>query len=120
MNPSRRSILGLLLLVSSIFAASQWWAARQQSALGQQLAALARPGDIRMLSSTTCPYCKAARRWMDEHSVAYSECFIEEDAACAAAFQAARAPGTPVLLVRGKPMLGFDPQRVRDRLAAGG
>jgi glutaredoxin len=70
-----------------------------------------------MLSSTTCAYCAKARAWMREHDVAFTECFIETDAACASQYQAARAPGTPLMLVRGQPMLGFDAQRVRDRLA---
>lgn len=117
MAGKRASIFGLVLLVLVIGAASQWWAARSQANLGEQLAALARPGDIRMLSSTTCAFCNAARLWMQQHDVSFSECFIETDTACAAEFQAARAPGTPVLLVRGQTQVGFSAQRVRDTLA---
>ena len=120
MQHSRRSLLGLVVLVLVVSGASQWWAGRHQVDLGRQLAALARPGDIRMLSSTTCPYCKAARLWMNEHAVAFSECFIEEDAACAAAYQAALAPGTPVLLVRGQAQLGFDAARIHKVLSRDG
>jgi glutaredoxin len=80
------------------------------------MAALARPGDIRMLSSRSCVYCIAARQWMQQHGVGFSECFIETDEACAAQFEAARAPGTPLLLVRGQAQLGFDVQRVLDSL----
>lgn len=117
MQTSRRSLLGLVVLVLAVSGASKWWAGRHQADLGAQLAALARAGDIRMLSSTTCIYCKAARAWMNEHEVAFSECFIEEDAACAAAYQAVNAPGTPVLLVRGQAMLGFDAARIHKLLA---
>ncbi len=116
MAGKRGSILGLVLLVLAISAVSQWWAARSQAQLGEQVAALARPGDIRMLSSTTCAFCTAARLWMQQHDVSFSECFIETDTACAAQFEAARAPGTPVLLVRGQAQVGFDAQRVRDTL----
>jgi glutaredoxin len=116
MAGKRGSILGLVLLVLAISAVSQWWAARSQAQLGEQVAALARPGDIRMLSSTTCAFCTAARLWMQQHDVRFSECFIETDTACAAQFEAARAPGTPVLLVRGQAQVGFDAQRVRDTL----
>ena len=54
---------------------------------------------------------------MQQHDVPFSECFIERDTACAAQFEAARAPGTPVLLVRGQALVGFDAQRVRDTLS---
>lgn len=118
MPTSRRSLLGLVALVLAVSAASQWWAGRHAAELGTQLAALAKPGDIHMVSSTTCAYCKAARQYMQQHDVAFSECFIENDAACAAQFAAARAPGTPLLLVRGQPMVGFDARRIRDTLAS--
>jgi len=117
---SRRSLLGLVALVMAVSAVSQWWAGRHDAALGPQLAALARPGDIHMVSSTTCAYCTVARQFLQRHGVAFSECFIERDAACAAQFAAARAPGTPLLLVRGRPMVGFDAQRIQATLARGG
>jgi hypothetical protein len=60
-----------------------------------------------------------ARQWMQQHEVAFSECFIEKDAACADRFEAVRALGTPVLLVRGQAPTGFDAQRVLDALRRG-
>ncbi len=117
LSPRARSLLSLVLIVLAVTSASRWWAGRHDRALGEQLAALAAPGDIRMLSSTTCVYCAKAREWMREREVAFAECFIETDADCARQYQAARSPGTPLVLVRGQPMLGFDAQRVRDRLA---
>jgi glutaredoxin len=115
-----RSLLTLALIVLCVMAASRWWAGRHDSRLGDAMAALAAPGDIRMLSSTTCAYCAKARDWLREHEVAFAECFIETDAACAKQYEAVRAPGTPVMMVRGQPMLGFDAQRVHDRLALPG
>jgi glutaredoxin len=115
---SRRSIFVLVLMLLAISAASQWWSRRHQAGLGAQMAALARPGDIRMLSSHTCAICVTARQWLKRHGVPFSECFIETDRACAAQFEAARAPGTPVLLVRGQALLGFDPLRVLGTLDA--
>ena len=114
--PGRRSIFGLVVLLLVVSAATQWWAGHSQSRTGEQLAALARPGDIRMLSSQTCPYCAVARQWMQQHGVEFSECFIETDADCAASFEAARAPGTPVVVVRGQAQVGFDAHRVLDAL----
>ncbi len=119
MKPSRRSIFGLVAMLLAVSATTQWWAGHSQARLGDKMAALAQPGDIRMLSSQTCAYCTVARRWMQQHGVGFSECFIETDKACAAQFEAVRAPGTPVLLVRGQPQVGFDVQRVLGALSRG-
>lgn len=119
MSEARRSLIVLVLLVLGVGGATQWWAGRTQARLGEQLVARVAPGDIRLLSSTTCAYCAAARQWMRRQRVPFGECFIETDAACAAEFAAVGAPGTPVVLVRGRAQFGFDPQRVLDALAAG-
>ncbi|MEO5771072.1 MAG: glutaredoxin domain-containing protein, partial [Burkholderiaceae bacterium] len=79
MKPGSRSLALLLGLVLVAGAASQWWAYGREARQGTQLAALAQPGDIRMLSSETCVYCAAARRYMEEHRVRFDECFIERD-----------------------------------------
>jgi phage gp46-like protein len=71
MTHSRGSIFGLMAMLLVVSAATQWWAGRSQAQLGDALAALAQPGDIRMLSSTTCGYCKLARQWMQRHGVAF-------------------------------------------------
>lgn len=115
-RPSRKSWLGLVLLVFGVSTASQWWVGRQQAAVGQQVATLARAGDIQMLSSDTCASCVVARGWMTQNQVPFSDCSIERDAACRQAFDATQSPGTPVLVVRGQPQVGFSPERVLQRL----
>jgi glutaredoxin len=109
---TRRSLAGLVVLVLAVGLATQWWQGAAARSEGERLAALARPGDIRMLSSETCVYCTAARRWMSEQRVAFDECFIERDADCRALYEATTARGTPTLLVRGQVQLGFDARRV--------
>jgi hypothetical protein len=116
---SRRSILGLVALLLAVSAGTQWWTGHSQANLGQKMSALAGPDDIQMLSSTTGAYCTVARRWMQQHSVAFNECFIEKDPACAARFESLRAPGTPLGLVRARAQTGFDAQRVLDGLTRG-
>jgi glutaredoxin len=113
-----RTLAGLAVVVALASGASQWWRSHLAGSLGEQMAALAQPGDIQMLSSTTCVFCTAARHWLDDQRVPFSECFIEQDADCAARYQALGARGTPTLLVRGRLQLGFSPQRVLDDLAA--
>jgi glutaredoxin len=73
-----------------------------------------------MLSSSTCPICTRARLWFKANQVKFDECFIETDRQCALLFEATRSPGTPAILVRGQAQVGFDPQRIAQRLAAAG
>lgn len=115
-----RSLAALLLLVLVVQGAADWWRERQAGQVGEQLARQARPGDIAMISSIHCVFCERARRWMTLHQVPFTECFIERDAGCAARYQALGARGTPTLVVRGQPQLGFSPQQVLSRLAAAG
>jgi glutaredoxin len=118
MSPTqRRSLISLVLLVLVVGGATEWWREHQAGNLGQQMAQRARPGDILMISSTTCPFCERARRWLTLHQVPFTECFIERDTACADRYQALGARGTPTLWVRGQAQLGFSPQQVNQRLA---
>ena len=113
-----KPLIALVVGVALAAAGSQWWASRQKLDLGRQMASLAGPGDIHMLSSTTCSICTSARVWFKLHDVRFDECFIETDADCRTLFEATRSPGTPVILVKGKPLVGFDPQRIRSQLSA--
>ena len=108
----------LVLLIALVTLGLQAWQGRQQGALGERIARAAAPGDLHMISSTTCGICTQARRWFTGHGVAFTECFVERDAACRAEFERLQAPGTPVILVRGQPQLGFSPPRIAERLAA--
>lgn len=116
MQASRGSLIGLVLLVLGISAASQWWNHRQEAALGREVAAWAAAGDLHMLSSDTCSICVLARQWFKEHGVRYTECSIERDTVCRQQYEALRAAGTPVMMVRGQPELGFSPARLHERL----
>jgi glutaredoxin len=109
---SRRALWGLVALILIVMGAQEVWKSHTAGQVGQRMAALAQPGDIRMLSATTCPSCLVARRWLEQHGVAYEECFIDTDAVCRAEFDARQAVGTPVIVVRGQPQLGFSPDLV--------
>jgi glutaredoxin len=112
-------LFSLIAIVLGISAAVQAWHGWSQGQLGERVAAAAQPGDIRIISSDTCEACVWARQWMQRHGVAFSECSIERDPVCARDFAATRAPGTPVVVVRGRPQVGFDPRDVLAELAAG-
>jgi len=117
---SRASLLGLVLLIMAVSVASQWWSGRHQDRLGAEVATLATPGDIFMVSSDSCAPCTLARTWLKRNEVAYAECSIERDSGCAERWQAAGAPGTPLIFVRGQPQLGFSAERLRAALQRDG
>ena len=108
--------LSLLIVVGLTALASWAWRGHVAAQDGDLLAMRAKPGDIRMISSETCPYCLAARRWMTAQRVPFSECFIERDAQCMADYQALGAVGTPTLVVRGQRVIGFDRARLLEIL----
>ena len=110
--PRRGAWIGLIALVVVAALGMQLFTRWSQGRLGEQVAAAARPGDIRMIGSVTCVYCAAARAWFTEHRVPFDECLIERDTNCAEAYRALNAPGTPVMLVRGQRLLGFDARAI--------
>lgn len=109
-----RSLLVVILLAAL---ASWGWRAHVERTDGERLAALARPGDIRMISSETCGWCTAARRWMTQKGIPFDECFIEREARCLADYEALGAQGTPTLMVRGQRILGFDRDGIAQALS---
>jgi glutaredoxin len=111
-----RSPFGLALVLAVLWGGSALWKSWQSDSLGSEVAQLAQAGDIRMISSETCVYCEKARAWFTAHRVPFAECFVERDTACADAYRALQAPGTPLLLVRGQRQLGFSPQRIAQAL----
>jgi len=112
----RRELWALAGFVALSWAIQQWWIGHRADALGPQVAALAQPGDIRMLSSVTCAVCTKARLWFTEHRVPFTECKIETDSACREEHRATGAAGTPVIVVRGMPTLGFSADALLARL----
>lgn len=112
----RADFLVLIVLIAAFVGISQWAGNRQADEQGARLRALARPGDIQMLSSEHCVFCKLARDWLTEQRVPFTECLIERDGACMAEYQARGARGTPTFVVRGHTLLGFDRERIVELL----
>jgi len=112
-----RSMLVLVALVLGVGAAMQGMEAWTRSRLGAQVAASAKPGDIFMIASVTCTYCAVARAWFNANQVPFTECLIERDERCAAQYNALMAPGTPVMVIKGRRQVGFSAQAVADALA---
>ncbi|WP_170130747.1 glutaredoxin family protein [Sphaerotilus hippei] len=107
------TLAGLVALGALASTGLRHWQDRQ---LGAGLRAQVRPGELRLISSTDCHHCDRARDWLQRQQVAFSECLIERDAECRREHERTGASGTPVVRVAGQVQLGFDPQRVLQRL----
>jgi glutaredoxin len=106
-----------LLVVVLLAALASWgWRSHVERQDATALKDLAQAGDIRMISSETCGWCTAARRWMTAEQIPFDECFIEREARCRADYEALGAQGTPTLLVRGQRIIGFDRAAIADAL----
>lgn len=103
------SLAAVVLVVLGLSRLGSYWQERQQA---EVMRAHIAPGELLMLSSETCEFCRRARVWLDAQRVAYSECFIETDSACAAQYRAYMAPGTPTFLLNGQRVVGFNRQRL--------
>jgi glutaredoxin len=112
MRVSRLELLGLFVVLGAISTASSWWVRHKQEEAGSQAALLARAGDIQMYSSVSCGICVEARQWFHHNGVVFSECLIENDAACRSTFERSGAVGTPLIVVRGQPQVGFNRAQV--------
>jgi glutaredoxin len=117
-SSSRRGLWSLVLVVLAAGALAEGARAWIQQQRAEALRAVARPGDLRMISSESCVFCAQARAWMTRERLPFEECFVERDARCAADYDRLGRPGTPTLLVRGHAQLGFDPERITAALSA--
>ena len=114
----RGSWWSLILIVGAVWGGSQalsWW---RNDQAGRTVQSLAKPGDILMLTTATCPYCAKAREWMSARSVPWQECDVERDQRCALLYQARGAPGVPLMNVKGQWNLGFNALWLSEAIAA--
>jgi glutaredoxin len=116
LKTSRRELLFLFVMLIGISTASSWWVRHKQEEAGEQVAAMAKAGDIHMFSSVTCGICAEARLWFTQNQVAFSECFIEKDPVCRTDFERSGAVGTPLIVVRGQAQTGFNRAQVLSAL----
>ncbi len=64
---------------------------------------------ITIYSTPTCPYCKLAKTYMDEHKIAYTNIDVAADPTKAQEMvEKSGQMGVPVIDVDGKIIVGFD------------
>lgn len=64
---------------------------------------------IKIYTTTYCPYCTLAKDWMKAHSLKFTEVNVENDQAAAKEMvKKSGQRGVPVIEVDGKIVIGFD------------
>lgn len=68
--------------------------------------------DVVIFSSNTCPYCVAAKEYLEEKGVSYVEKNIQTDKAARNELMKMGHMGVPVLLIDGEEVVGFDKPKI--------
>lgn len=68
--------------------------------------------DVVIFSSNTCPYCVAAKEYLEEKGVPYVEKNIQTDKAARNELMKMGHMGVPVLLIDGEEVVGFDKPKI--------
>lgn len=117
-----RKLFGVLLAALALYAGYQ--VAHNQEGIGgslldsgaslseqqiSDLAAASQPQDVLFYTADWCPYCRAAKGWMQQYGFKYQECDIDKQAGCAQQLKSLGSTGVPYLIVKGHHMKGgFD------------
>lgn len=76
--------------------------------------------EVKLYTTPTCPYCKMAKKFLDEHGVKYQEFNVVEDkAAREELMQKCRSLGTPTICFDGEVLVGFNESQLREKLGLG-
>jgi glutaredoxin-like YruB-family protein len=68
---------------------------------------------VTVYSTPTCPYCKMAKAYLDEHKVSYKDIDVSTDRDAAAVMvERSGQMGVPVLDVAGEIIVGFDKEAI--------
>ncbi len=76
----------------------------------------ADPPEILMFGTQSCKYCRLARKFFALHDLPYVEKDIETSDQNMQAFYLLDGKGTPLIIVNGRVIHGFDEQAIRDAL----
>lgn len=77
--------------------------------------------NITIYTTPTCGYCHQAKRYLTERGISYVEHDVSRDRTAAQEMMRLTGQmGVPVIVVNGKPIIGFDRPKLESMLAGGG
>jgi glutaredoxin 3 len=79
--------------------------------------ATAHAVDVIMYATKDCPYCAQTREYLTSHGVQWEERDIDTSPQAAAEWKAKGGGGTPLVLINGEQIQGFDKAKLDAELA---
>ena len=70
-----------------------------------------------LISTSTCPYCKQTREYLDNLRIKYKDYVVDESSDAQELYRRFGSPGVPFLFTTNHKMLGYSPKSI-DRLIA--
>jgi glutaredoxin len=64
---------------------------------------------VTVYTTKWCPACRATRKWLEQHQIAYDDRDVESDPAASAAFRKLGGRTVPMFDIDGQIKAGFDP-----------
>lgn len=76
--------------------------------------------NVVLYTQDDCPPCDAEKAWLSEKGIEFTERNIVQDTSAMEELQELGACSTPVTLIDGDMVIGFDPKRLDSLLKTGG
>ena len=72
---------------------------------------------VKVYSTTWCPWCNMAKKFLKQNNIAFEDINVEEDVnAAREMIQKSGQTGVPVLDINGKIIIGFDREAIKKAL----
>lgn len=73
--------------------------------------------EVKVYSTLTCPYCKLAKKFLEDNNIPYQDLNVGEDkAAREEMISKSGQMGVPVIEIGGEIVVGFDEAQVKEKL----
>ncbi|MFO1350087.1 MAG: glutaredoxin family protein [Gammaproteobacteria bacterium] len=105
-----------LFLALAIFAMYLGWTKWHHAAgAGKQYAAL-HTEKVVLYATSWCGYCAKTRQFLTQNDIPYFEYDIEKSEEGQDQFEELGGRGVPLVLVKGQPIFGYNPDAIREKL----
>lgn len=72
---------------------------------------------IKIYTTPSCPWCAKTKEWLKQHKIPYTNLDVTKNqVAHEEMFKKSGQMGVPVLDIKGKIIVGYDPQAIRKAL----
>lgn len=111
MPTKRKPWIPLLVFIGGIILIPNWW--RIELSLNPVHAS---GQEVKMYSTSWCPYCAKAREYFETANIAYSEFDIERSTVANQEYLRLNGRGVPLIVIGQQAIQGFDRHAIRKAL----